>query len=320
LCAAGCRPAHCVTVEPYPPSQGDDVTLARLVADRLGVSHVVVPRRADRVAAESEKNGLTSFCADEHVQFLPLRAYFEHAPATLFDGLGGDVLSQSQRLNPGFHRLFVDRRFRDVAEAVAGDPAVVEPAVAALLTADARRRFCRERAIARLSEEAARYAGDPNPIASFFTATRMRREIALAPCAMLDVASTVWLPFLDAPLASFLLSLPFEVVRDRRLHTDLLERYYARFSDVPLDAKRQGNESPSQVRRDAAALMARVARARSEMVAAAPVAGRAARAVLSGRSAHLWFLSKVVHLLDVEQANRNGTRRRGTSLASYQNA
>jgi hypothetical protein len=307
LCAMGCPPASCVTVEPYPPSQADDLTLARIVATRLGVAHVVVPRRPDRVAAESEKNALTSFCADEHVQFLPLRTYFERQPANLFDGLGGDVLSQSQRLDPCLHRLFADERVREVAEAVAGDQCVVEPALAELLTPDARRRFCRERAVARLSQEAATYAHDPNPIASFFTATRMRREIALAPCAMLDVAHTVWLPFVDVPLASFLLGLPFDLVRDRRLHTDVLARHYPEFNDVPLDSKRQGEGSAAQVRRDAVALMSRLGRTSSEVIAAVPVATRAARAIASGRSAHLWFLSKVVHLLDVEQVYRNDT-------------
>jgi hypothetical protein len=119
---------------------------------------------------------------------------------------------------------------------------------------------------------------------------------------MLDVAPRVWLPFLDAPLASFLLALPFELVRDRRLHTDLLARHYPRFRDVPLDSKRQGGDSASQVRRDAVALMSRLGRASSDIVAAGAVAARAARAVASGRSAHLWFLSKIVHLLDVERA------------------
>lgn len=312
LCAAGCRPACCVTVEPYPPSQADDIGLAREMAARVGVAHAVVPRRPDRVTAESEKNSLTSFCADEHVQFLPLRTYFQRAPATLFDGLGGDVLSQSQRLDPSLHRLFLDQRVQEIAEVVAGDPRGVEPAVAALVTADARRRFSRERAIARLSEEARKYAADPNPIASFFTATRMRREIALAPCAMFDVAPRVWLPFLDVPLASFLLSLPFELVKDRRLHTDLLARHYPQLSDVPLDRKRQGADSALQVRRDAVALMSRLGRRRSEFVAAMPVAARAARAIASGRGAHLWFLPKIVHLLDVEEAAASG----GTSLAN----
>ncbi|HYM25622.1 MAG TPA: asparagine synthase-related protein [Vicinamibacterales bacterium] len=313
LCEAGCRPDRAVTVEPYPPSQADDVPLARALAERLGLPHVVVPRRGDRVAAESDKNALTSFCADEHVQFLPLRGHFERAPATLFDGLGGDVLSQSGRLEPRLNALFADHRVRDVAETILGDANVIEPALNALLTADARRRFSRERAVSRVAEEAAKYADDPNPIASFFAASRMRREIALAPCAMLDVATAVWLPFLDAPLASFLLGLPFGLVRDRRLHTDLLARRYPRFNGVPLDGKRQGRDSALQIRRDAVALMSRLARSRSRLVAAVPVAARAARAAASGRSAHLWFLPKIIHLLDVEQAA-------GTPLASLNNA
>jgi len=320
LCAAGCRPECCVTVEPYPPLQADDVALARVIATRLGVKHVVVARRRDRVAAESEKNALTSFCADEHVQFLPLRAYFARVSATLFDGLGGDVLSQSRRLDPQLHRFFAEERLSEVAEFVAGDPTIVEPALAALLTVDARRRFSRERARARLSEEARKYAADPNPIGSFFTATRMRREIALAPCAILDVASTVWLPFLDVRLASFLLGLPFELVRDRRLHTDVLARHYPSFSDVPLDSKRKGNESASQVRRDALAFLSRLGRARSGLVATVPVAARAARAITSGRSAHLWFLPKILHLLDVERVCRSDTPSQGTPLARAQNA
>jgi hypothetical protein len=301
LCAAGFPPECCVTVEPHPPWQADDVALARAIATRLGVPHVVVPRRADRVAAESEKNALTSFCADEHVQFLPLREYFERQPATLFDGLGGDVLSQSYRLNPNLHRLFSDGRAREGAEVIAGDAQVVEPALGALLTAGAKRRFSRERAITRLAEEAQKYTDDPNPIASFFTATRMRREIALAPCAMFDVVPNVWLPFLDVPLATFLLSLPYELVHDRRLHTDVLARHYPQVGDVPLDTKRQGNASARQVRRDAVALLSQLTRARSGLIAAGSVAARAARAVVTGRTEHLWFLAKIVHLLDVEQ-------------------
>lgn len=318
LCAAGCQPAGCVTVEPYPPSQADDVALAREIAKRVGVAHVVLPKRADRVAAESEKNALTSFCTDEHVQFLPLRAYCERVRATLFDGLGGDVLSQSQRLDPLLHRLFVERRLDAAAALIAGHADVIEPALAALLTRDASRRFSRERAIDRLTEQARLYVDDPNPIASFFTATRMRREIALAPCAILDVAGPVWLPFLDVPLASFLLSLPFELVQDRRLHSDLLTRHYPQFRDVPLDTKRQGYGSAPQVRRDALALLARVRHARSEVIATTAVAARAARAVVSARSGHLWFLPKIVHLLDVEQVHVNGMPEQGIGLASIQ--
>jgi len=128
----------------------------------------------------------------------------------------------------------------------------------------------------------------------------------------------VWLPFLDVQIASFLLSLPFELVQDRRLHTDVLMRHYPQFRHVPLDSKRQGNDSASQVRRDAVALLARLRRARSEVIATLPVAARAARAVASARSGHLWFLAKIVHLLDVEQVYTDGIAEQGIGLASVQ--
>jgi hypothetical protein len=297
-------PASCLTVEPYPPSQGRDVQLARELAARTGVAHIVLPQRRDRVAAESEKNTLTSFCADEHVQFLPIRSYLERHPATVFDGIGGDVLSQSRWLDPSLHRLLADGRSREAATYILGDAAVVEPAVEALLTRDGRRRFPRDLATARVADVAAQYADDPNPIASFFMSTRMRREIALSPCAILDVAPTVWMPFLDPAVARFLLSVPFEVVRDRRLHADVLARHYPEYADVPLDGNQPGRDDPSRVKRDALALIHRVSRARTALVARGPTLARVARALASGRSAHLWFLPKVIHLLDVEAASR----------------
>ena len=222
----------------------------------------------------------------------------------MFDGLAGDVLSQSQRLDPQLHRLFADGRLREVAEAILGDPAVVDGALTGLLTPHALLRFGRERAMTRIIEEAGRHASAPNPIASFFAFTRMRREVALAPCAILDVTSAAWLPFLDADLATLLLSLPFALVADRRLHTDLLARHYPSFAHLPIDAKRPGREDAFRVRRDALGLIRTIIDRPSALLARAAVAARAARALATGRSAHLWFLPKVMHLLDVEDAGK----------------
>src|SRR5262249_45411665 len=65
-------PHAAVTVPPYPPDASDDVEIARQLAAAVGVRHIILPQRTDRIAAEREKNRLTSYCADEHVQFLPL--------------------------------------------------------------------------------------------------------------------------------------------------------------------------------------------------------------------------------------------------------
>jgi hypothetical protein len=164
------------------------------------------------------------------------------------------------------------------------------------------RRFPRAAAIARIVAEAGHHAGAPNPIASFFAFTRMRREVALAPCALLDVAAAAWLPFLDAELATLLLSLPYALVADRRLHTDLLARHYPSFAHLPIDTKQPGRDDPRRVRRDALGLLRLIAGQPSRLVARGAVATRAARALSTGRSAQLWFLPKVMHLLDVERA------------------
>ena len=137
----------------------------------------------------------------------------------------------------------------------------------------------------------------------------MRREVALAPCALLDVAAAAWLPFLEADLATLLLSLTFALVADRRLHTDLLARHYPSFAHLPIDAKQPGREDPRRVRRDALGLVRAIAGAPSALVARGAVAARAARALATGRSAQLWFLPKVMHLLDVERASNDAPRR-----------
>jgi asparagine synthase (glutamine-hydrolysing) len=300
-------PDHCVTVHPYPPAAADDVAVARTVAAAVGVRHVVLPQRTRRVAAEREKNVLTHYCADEHVQFLPLRDYFSRQQCEVFDGLAGDVLSQSRRLDAALHADFVEGRFEQAAERILGDANTIEPSLARLLTRRGAVRFARPLAVSRLTEEIARHADAPNPIAGFFFFSRMRREIALAPYALLDVCP-VSTPFLDADLADLLLSLPFALVADKTLHTETLHRRYPALAHLPFDGKQKGIDDAREVRRSAAALLELALRSRSAVVDTLAIAARAARALASGASAHVWFLPRMVQLLDVERRYTEFTR------------
>ncbi len=302
-------PDHCVTVAPYPPSGPDEVAIAREVAAALRVRHVVLPQRSHRVAAEREKNRLTHYCADEHVQFLPLRDYFSDRRCEVFDGLAGDVLSQSGRLDPSLHGHFVEGRFEAAAQRILGDETTIEPSLARLLTREGAVRFPRRLAASRVALEVARHAGAPNPIAGFFFFSRMRREVALAPYALLDVCR-VSTPFLDGELTDLLLSLPYALVADRTLHTHTMHRRYPALAHLPFDAKRKGQDDRRGIRRSAAALLAFALEARSAAVDTRAVAIRAARAVASGSSAHIWFLSRMVQLLDVERRYTEFTGRR----------
>jgi asparagine synthase (glutamine-hydrolysing) len=269
---------------------------------------VLLAQRSHRVAAEREKNRLTHYCADEHVQFLPLRDYFSDRPCEVFDGLAGDVLSQSGRLDASLHAHFVEGRFEEAAQRILGDETTIEPSLARLLTPAGAARFPRRLAASRVVLEVARHAGAPNPVAGFFF-SRMRREVALAPYALLDVCR-VSTPFLDAELTDLLLSLPSGLVADRTLHTHTMHRRYPALAHVPFEAKRKGADDRRGIRRSAAALLAFALERRSAAVDTRAVAIRAARAVASGSSAHIWFLSRMVQLLDVERRNTEFTRRR----------
>ncbi|MGH9141588.1 MAG: asparagine synthase-related protein [Vicinamibacterales bacterium] len=293
-------PDRCVTVHPYPPAAADDVAIAQQVAAALGLPHVVLQQRRHRVAAEREKNALTHCCADEHAQFLPLRDYFTVHRCDVFDGLAGDVLTQSQRLDVALHADFVEGRFGRVAQTILGDQRTIEPSLAHLLTPRGAARFGRPLAVSRLVGECARHAEAPNPIAGFFFFSRMRREIALAPYCLLDVCP-VSTPFLDVELVDLLFSLPFEAVADRTLHTETLRRRYPAFAHLPFDAKQQGPGDRRGVRRSAAALLALALRSASVTIDTRALAARAVRALASGASRHLWFLPRMVQLLDVER-------------------
>ena len=301
-------PDHAVTVEPYPPAAPEDVAVARAVASAVGVRHTVLPHHPRRVAAERAKNRLTHYCADEHAEFLPLRAFFEREPCTVFDGVGGDVLSQNQKLDGSLHRLFTSGRFDLVAERVLGDAATVEPALARLLTPQAQARYSRARAIARVASEAARYANAPNPIGAFFFFTRMRRAVALAPYGVLD-ATAVHTPFLDRDVVDFLLSLPYDLVADRRLHAAVLHKRYPEFAHLPFAGTLQGKDDRRLVQRDAIDLARLAVVERSPSLRARMVVMRALRAFRSGRSAELSLLPRIVHLLDVAQCGADGPRR-----------
>ena len=296
-------PKRCVTVEPYTPSPTDEVPLAAAVANAVGVRHTVVSRRSDRVEAQLETQALTHSCADEHAQFLPLRGYLQHLQFHALDGLGGDVLSQSQQLDGALHRLFAEGRANEVAARVLGDPAQIEPALAGLIGPAAMSRFAREKAVARVAAEAGAHTARPNPIASFFFANRMRRETALAPYGVLD-SYRVSTPFLDAALVDFLLALPFDAVADRRLHTDTLHRQYPQHARIPFDSPRRETDDRRAVRRDATDLLKRVSESRSGIVHRPAVAARILKAIASGARRHLWFLPRVLHLLEVERRAR----------------
>jgi hypothetical protein len=203
-----------------------------MVAERAGVAHRRVPRPPSRFHAERRSNAAQGMCSDEGAWFLPLAGEVRAARAVCWDGIGGDVLTQSRFMDPATARVFASGAWEALADRLlaAGRTdawlARLRPPPALHGVLD------RERAVARLARELARHGEAASPTSSFFFWNRTRRKTALVPWTLL-AGTTVHAPFLDDELFGFLASVPEEVRADGALHTDAIRRAYPAFADVP---------------------------------------------------------------------------------------
>lgn len=315
LCAAGRRPALCVTVQHPPPRPDEDARVAAIVARAVGVAHAVVPASRSTFSAERRKNTETGLCADEHGQFVPLVDFLRGRTRTTYDGLGGGTLSAPSFQTPERLRLFAEHRLEELAAKFSAQFCeLVETAdVAPLLPPELRPvAATSEMAIERIVEELARHERAPNPLVSFFFWNRTRREISLAPLAMLARAvPVVHTPFLDHELYELLSALPPGATLDRTLHTAVIARAHPRFADLPYEnpgaAEKEGRATRARYGREAAAFaLSRLAR-RPRTVRASRLFPRAVRTLVDPRyaaaSSYLWL--PALYLLQLDEATRS---------------
>jgi hypothetical protein len=234
LCRQGFRPRACVSAHIYPPHPNEDFGIASVLCARLGLPHVVVAQRLSTFAAEERKNRQTHFCATAHGWYLAMvdrlgDGRFE----CLYDGIGGDVLSQSKLLTASLDATFHSGNLHAISNALfardvsnlAGVDRLVKGGLRACLDPDLARR--------RLARELGRHLEYPNPLGSFCFWNRTRRGVALAPFSMLQGISTVYAPYLDHHLFDFLVSLPSGMLLDHRFHDDVIARAFPGFADIP---------------------------------------------------------------------------------------
>jgi hypothetical protein len=238
LLRQGVPPARCATLAHFPPRANTDISIARALSSRAGVTHHVIPQWTMRFAAERAKNVRTHFCADEHSQWVALADYMTGATKETYDGLAGDVLSQSTYLTAALHARFASGDPAQVVDGMLGGngPVIAEAALHTLVASRLLGSASLERARARLTRELEGHMEAPNPIGSFYFWNRTRREIALGPYSLMrDI--TVYAPYLDAALFDLLAGLPAPLLMDRRLHTDAIAKAYPAFADLPYESK-----------------------------------------------------------------------------------
>lgn len=234
LCRQGAPPALCVTGRKFPPDTGGDVRVARLLAASVGIAQRVVPRPRSRLAAEAEaalRLGMTTL---EGAWYLPVAQLLRERTRETYDGIAGDVLSQSRSLEPGAMVLYRDGCFAELADQLLA--ARTDAWLREILGPDGMREYDRKEATAHLAAELERHADAACPLAAFHFWNRTRRSVAPATFTLAGPGVTVHAPYLDHELFDFLASLPDELVADRRLHTDAIQRTYPEQRHVPYAA------------------------------------------------------------------------------------
>lgn len=257
LCRQGFKPDLTATVD---LPQSTDGHVAAAVAAELGLRHLRVAAPRPSPALERRKNVETHFCADEHAWILPLRDTLQGRCDTLYDGIGGDVLSAGLFLDPDALALF--RRCSPHAPRGAphaecegytpppGTTALADlartlfarehpvPVVPRLLNAEAARKLGEDRAVERLTAELRRHVDAPNPCGSFFFWNRTRREIALSPFSIFS-RFRVFVPFLDHDVVDFLTGLPAEMFLDHTFHDQAIAQAYPQWAHLPYAVKQE---------------------------------------------------------------------------------
>ena len=299
-------PAACVTVRHFPPRANDDEVVARDICNELTLHHRVISQPRDRASLERRKNLLTHLCTDEHAQFVVLAEHLRAHTRETYDGIAGDVLSQSTYLRPDVHALFRRGDHEGVAAFVLDGygTTMSQSALERVLAPEFCRDLSRERALARLASEIAKHADAPNPTGSFFLYSRTRREVALAPYALMRDL-TVYAPYLDRDLFDFLASLPAEQLMDRALHTDAIARAWPQHAHLAYERKGRTIEDPWAHRRLAAACLAAVFRPRSRASLRRGTLVPALAATLAdGWSERLWHAWLVLYLDQIAEMMR----------------
>jgi len=229
----GYEPAVCVSALDNPPDPNEDPKIAAVLCRELGFNFAVVDQQLSPFEAQLRKNRETHFCAAAHGWYLALADFMNGRFECTYDGIAGDVLSQSKFLSPELDAAFHTRDVATICNALLSMRTASNSGLDELLKGNLKAALDRDLANNRLAREVEKHLDHPNPVGSFVLWNRTRREIALAPYALLSGVPRVHAPFLDHDLFDFLVTLPSSMLMDHRFHDDTIARAYPDFAHIP---------------------------------------------------------------------------------------
>lgn len=236
LARQGARPRSCATVMYRPPATNEDIRIARLLAERLGIEHVALEKPSSFFQAELNDVKLTNYCGGGHGWVHPVASDFAGKFHTIYDGLAGSVLSGGFMLAEEKVRLFKKGSYNALGRTILEENKS-EDAIRHIFSEEFYRKLSFDHAVERLAEELKRHGDVPNPVLSFVFWNRTRRCVASIPFAIFHQVPVVHTPYLDHELFNFLFSLDVSFVEQNRLHDEVVRRSYPDFADVPYENK-----------------------------------------------------------------------------------
>lgn len=230
LLKAGCRPNFCITVDDISRKYEQEVLVAQNICALSGLKHVEIIQNMSCYDAEIKKNELTGYSTFDHGLFVTLRDNLDTQNLDfIFDGLAGDVLSQSSFLNKTNTDYFISKNYDALANEILGSEGYYPDMLSSSLYA----KVSREVAMITLIDEFKKYSEYPNPVGQFYFWNRTRRSISLNPILVLGHKKHVFFPYLDASVYDFLISLPVEYVLDKSFHTMAVSYAFPNFNHIP---------------------------------------------------------------------------------------
>ncbi len=228
LCQQGYKPCFCLTSQYFAPFVSSDVEIASAVAEAAGVRHLVIDPGISEFKGELWKHSISSLGSLDSGWMYAMAEVLGERADTIYDGIGGDILSSDGMMTQENYRLSQEGRFTEMADYTLnriGLDKYVVPELAA--------RMRREVAIRYLAEEIEDHADAPDPVNSFYFWNRTRRMIARAPYAVLKHISNVFSPYLDHCLFDFLDSLSSTFKIEYDFHGETIKRSYPAYAGLP---------------------------------------------------------------------------------------
>jgi asparagine synthase (glutamine-hydrolysing) len=233
LCEQGMRPDFCLTARYFPwRAAHDEVEVATNLCHSLGLPHLALDQRESLMQVELKKNLKTGFCSfNEHGWYLVVADYLNRTAGSVYDGIGGDVLSAGLFLSPKRVELCEKGRLVELADDLKST--LPDHMIDAALRPLHGHKFNSEFAFARFAAEFRKHLDAPNPIGSFHFWNRTRRLITLCPYGMLCEVPEVFSPYLDHEMFDFLASLPARMFVDHSFHAETIRRAYPAYAHIP---------------------------------------------------------------------------------------